>query len=1702
MSKEQDLTVEGLEAAIRAEEAPAEATTANAETRDPLHIGNLINILSEAHGTLTGRVVYRDINMVRVMPQDFSDRAVEFPMLEDGSAFIPELGVSIVEVLEEQESDYYVDFLGVKRGEMVEFFTTVGDEAAPSGEVAEVIKSTSKDSIKLTDGRTIRFRGIGPPDPIAVVRVTTGMNAPAATELGAPAEATGIAAAAARQADIMSLLQSVLPAATAEAIPMAERTFPDSMQREDMFQDLMAALTPKQRTNSRRIRMLEREVDLSISLKNRTLLRDDGGRVTGLAQYTVNTLRDAITASGSLPAAIPVVQAARVLTLDTMDETIPYNPDHVAPRVLFDVETTSVANQAMFEAGSLPSALGSDFYAYTKDLLIRDQATLAGPTGAGWREDQDVIHTAELNQPVQGLSQGLPSALDEEAKVSLNFLITNVQDRYIRVVAEDRHYDARKDTSYLVAPSDPSRINGYVMLPPKMALALRPPKRPGDLPTALLYSAKLNEDNLPTVARSLVDLYTQDAGSPLQAWPLVDADADKQSVASWLSSVLKYAVHPIDSLGPRGPRLLSLLDTLGMGDMDLSPSVAAVINNWVIKSQRTWRTLLIEMRKDIQARLDSAEERTFQSVTGEDSPAWPALAAEETLAPLFEDIKRRNPTIYKTPTLITASLLTESQGDANPLVWATLAKLDARPLEIDVPASVKALAASRAYTLRRKALRDFNLLMLHAEPEINTCPHVARLEAIRNLQDALQRSRLLREFIDEFQGGKTGDWLTCVLCHKECVCYHELMELEAMANPARMDSIQKQILIRYGGGRYEGKIVCKNCGQGLQDIEYDEHTEYDDNGNRVQQGSVLTEEQMDDGPVESTWKKATAALAAAKMTFATQEQQELADALQTIVERGGFQIDESVFRQIVRYADLYVSARTPPAATYEAWRQAQLRSASTKIRVQTGAAGVLPDVMTYDALKDQLRVSALAALLALSLQMATPPIIVNTPYPLCAFKREGWPMQPDKKPDEPGSVLYVACVIASIQRDVKPWRSVSWAGETALPPRQKKVLGVVVPAIQVILVGDPKTGPLSFTPEIRQAMTKAQTDVTAARERALMSLQDRLPPSFRPEPFPPKTGRPALERDPLPEATAAVGEVIAEMAPAVSAAVHQQAIAAISELHVAAEAAVAAMGEGKMANITDSVCCPVSMQEAQQGVLTGYRGQESLIATRKLLDRGLAATPTAGTHMWPVFSTPVPEEVEQTVDAGVLFKLFLKYCYRGRKVGATHEFSVGNTCRQCGLALGKPFDMVNFAAEGAAILASQQGDLKIEITSAAFDALSDAVRRRKIMEERANATQEPWISGLRSLIAAIRGAPTEGVKSVADALEEVLSTIDATNNSPMDEVERATTWAPVVTLMDGLRDEVIDKIGPMTPRQGGSVAAARARETATAMATFDNVTEDPFMEGPRVLQEYWCAKTMAAANDYAVTTVDGARWFNLSQAHNAMLNSIVSNNFNWNRLPPTTEARIPLGSLAKVLGPVLRTWVRYVRPATIQGGAWTVEEARILLRVIVLKVWRDALTPTGWMYGDIPTVGIRQTAANSVANWTRALMQHIKDQYLRYSEEEIKRVLQQKAELERTSVVMEFKDIKDDDERAAQLQLKRMKIGRWAVGENIKKLDPDIYDFETEQRHKMGIVDAPVDPMLLEGAGVAAAAGQDFGFGALNAAPEDGYFDMDAANDD
>lgn len=1686
------------------EEAQAEAATAaSASTEkdevpaDPFHIGNQLAIVSDRYGMTIGRVIYRDAAMVRILPTEASDRAVEFRMVGDGLEFAPELGVSDVELFERQTSDYYVDFLGAKVGETLEFFTADGEEAAPSGIVSEIVKSATKDSIRLEDGRTLRFRGRGPEPPIAVIRVVTAANVAAATTAAAEPGAEEAAAAAALEAErdraMTELLMSALPAAKIEIVPTAERSYPDSLQREDLFQDLMADISEKKRTNPRRIRYLEREVDLAMALKNAVLQRSETGVIEGVLPQELNTFSDAVFATGApVPTLVPIITAAKALNLDsTKPGDGAYNSAQVVPRNLAEVEMVSLAAEQAFLTGSSDK---DAFFAYMYDLFTRDQVVLTGgstaPGAPEWRQDQDVIRTAGFDTKVQSLSKGLPTGNKEEktfGEVSVAFLVsTKDADRSVRAIGAMRSYNPKTGESHTIAPSDPTGLSGFVVLPPKAALKLRPPVRPGELPMALLYSASLESDNLPTISRALQDLYSPEA-SPQNAWTMEAGGAGSFYIADWLRGVLRFAVHPSESLGPRTSELLGVLDSLGVGGRDASVAVAAVVRKWVAQSQAQWRTLLKTRREALQKLLDDEQDRVYQSVTGADSPLWPALLAAEPLKDLMEDIRRRNPAIAEAPTLLSAALTQEAQGDAAPLVWTTIAKLDNRPIELDETKAAESLSASRSYTLRRRALRDIALLRMRAEPEINPCEHVKTLEAIRNTPDVLQRSRLLREFIEEYQGGRKGEWLTCALCQQDAVCYHELMELEALAQPARMDAIQKQILIKYGGERFGRSIICKNCGQGLQELDYDEHVEFDDDGRPITGGSVLTEEQLED-PEETAWSRGTAALVAPPTSFSTVSQQEIATALQSLAERAGVILTQEVRERIVSNADIYVAARSPPQADYEKMRLKKL------------------DLPLYAALVDQIRVSALMALLAIELEIADPPLVVNNPFALCPFARGGWPMNPGADPAGPGCLSYVACVAASFQRDESPWRNVKWGGKTDLKARTKEAVSIAWSACQVIDGTDPKLKTLlSITPQVRSAITKARADTEAQVRNAMISHTDQLPVGFRPEPFPVATARPGLERDPLPAAQAAVAGGVAasaEAIAAVAAASRTQAAAIVSELHEAAQAAIAALPQ-KPTNLTDFVCCATPLRDVEAGVLLGAPPSRPLIAARELLRGAIPTAVNAGTHLSQEFEPPVSAPVEQSLEEGAFFKLFLKYCYIGPQVGEAHEFSVGNICRQCGLVLGKPVDLVDFSKEGAAILAAQQGDLRVETTAAAFEALSEAVRRRRILPPVERPVATTWMGGLQGFRRLLGESPSPGLKEIGGALEQILDAMTderAVETAQKDDLARVAMWEPLTILYDAMRDGVAERVGPLVPKMAGRLGEARAREAANALAMLETITEDPFLEGPRSLQEYWCAKPQATAAGYRVVEAPVRKWFKKSakSSHVDRINKIVADNSAWYAQEATlpATARQVIGRIGATLGPVIAAWIQSVRPGTA-GDVWGPLDAQMLLRSIVLAVWRDATYAVSWMYDVEGITGdaVRETTAAAVADWTRALMVHVKQQFVRFSKERIRQVLQQRAELERTAVVAEILGQADDDLRAAEFLKKTYRIGRWALGKNLRAYDADLLDAEVEQRRAQGVVETAIDPVLLESQMLAAAAEA--------APPEDGYdFNQGAAGDD
>jgi hypothetical protein len=286
------------------------------------------------------------------------------------------------------------------------------------------------------------------------------------------------------------------------------------------------------------------------------------------------------------------------------------------------------------------------------------------------------------------------------------------------------------------------------------------------------------------------------------------------------------------------------------------------------------------------------------------------------------------------------------------------------------------------------------------------------------------------------------------------------------------------------------------------------------------------------------------------------------------------------------------------------------------------------------------------------------------------------------------------------------------------------------------------------------------------------------------------------------------------------------------------------------------------------------------------------------------------------------------------------------------------------------------------------------------------------------------------------------------------------------------------------------------------MAMFDQLTQDPYVEGPRAVQEYWCAKAEAVGDELGVPEIRLAKWARISREHDERIARILTENTHWYGGSLVAEARPVLRRFSRALGPFMRAWQHAIRPDSSENSPWSADVARIVLRCIVMQLWRDAVTEDSWMYRPLSDEADEAVRARfmtnksytvvSMGDWTRGLMKHARQQFVRYSKDRIRQILQQRRELERTTIVEEFTALDDDDLRRAFIMTKNLKIGRWARGANIRTLDADQFEFEQQQLVKMGITNPNVELVMVES--TAQPMGEE--------AEEDGYDLGDANADD
>ena len=207
------------------------APNTNGDDAKVPELGDIMTLVSSVFGRITGKIIYRDEKLIRIQPFDSSDRAQNVPMGADGD-FAEKTGITEAIFHSKRIDAHFSLQLGAAVGETLEFFSYAGETVIEPGIVAEIIAEDEDDAIVLADGRRLNFAFVGPPKPIDVISV----RATIAEDEEDDGEPEGEFPE--KKYDL-SLFDGLLPAAMVEEIPTADRTYSETIQREDMYMDLL-----------------------------------------------------------------------------------------------------------------------------------------------------------------------------------------------------------------------------------------------------------------------------------------------------------------------------------------------------------------------------------------------------------------------------------------------------------------------------------------------------------------------------------------------------------------------------------------------------------------------------------------------------------------------------------------------------------------------------------------------------------------------------------------------------------------------------------------------------------------------------------------------------------------------------------------------------------------------------------------------------------------------------------------------------------------------------------------------------------------------------------------------------------------------------------------------------------------------------------------------------------------------------------------------------------------------------------------------------------------------------------------------------------------------------------------------------------------------------------------------------------------------
>ena len=1210
-----------------------------------IELGDRVRLNSSTAAGLVGTVIYRSQDLLGIRPDGVVDTSREFVLTDEG--FDPELGIESVDILHKRKKPSFIEIFNLRKDQNLYTY----DESGKPYRVYTIKDlDLNQDIIQVEDteyspGETmaIDFRFIGVPrdlpfrvvfgrEPSEKPQVSSSENQD--TNQGENNEADAPVDDEDEIEDFTflddELEEDQAPAFDVERlieIPSSERQYPDIAQKSEAYADFLSLHSPAKQQLRDTQQETQIMVELFFRLRASILRLSQDGFPVGIKVSSIQTLAEALQAR-MLMLSRCVADIKKIVYVDSEEDNEKARHPNLVIEPLYEHIEKAI------EYLNNPSDIaGSKYTPFMNGYLSR--------FGSSWREGGSVpVHAFQQDEEVfrlqadsetttiPGYSSGLPSA--KEGYVTSDN-VSIVDFSLMRVLKATRTKNA------IIQSGEEAAITAYIVFPYKYAYCLS--VLPQESLAADVLAGLKPYKNIETIWKETGEI--SEIPSTTQMFRVSVDGGTLGNIP--LREYLKAINLKAEGMGDIWP--LQIL--LGGKEREWTIDQQEVLHEIITNTQNLILAEIVKQREQLATLVSQPPAIQGIQMIPESATLIDKLAGEQTglLLKVQNDIRELMPS-YANSDVALVGLPLRFYPD---LCMAQIA---------DQPA---ALTKAKNVFLRDEYIKQIETdrqlkkrkEFAGAPPTPNRCKHVKNLLLIRKVKDDAKRMALMVKFLMTYQGEKHDNWVECVSCDKELLCMHELLQIYQYLRPGDVNVLNKEIHLNFGGGQFQGFYICRNCGQSIQELEYDNHLEFDDNGKPMMGQSELvdkdkiTQEQIEEvlGSIDTLGDDMST-------EFDNETKKLIYKTAKEMSERLFTPLDKEDFIHIVNRVFALIQ-QIPSRARYVSFQATQRKG-----------RGTMPD---YDVYMNQALVCAVGVHLLLSIQTHMPDLILRT-MPSGCRNLGGQPLEQE------GGTQGIQCVISvisSFNKDAAPWSLTQFQKTVDDGERQKLIMGIFEPILQTSLQDPTILQALNQKREYRKKILGA----AAGEGRP----DEKVPDNFLPIPYQ-QTPEEFVEKIIIPEA-ASMGDRV--------------------ELWIRQGNTLAKQNKMPMPiAFSETSCCLSPLDNPDEF----WRKPEIQQSLPKFAARTGVQAPPKLTKAEPTMKPaelvrPLPDPPEDSY-----YQLFLKVCASSddgdKHKGYTHEFGLTHKCIWCGLQL--PMEAELLTPEVGRIEVEKQG---IEITKESFDDL-------------------------------------------------------------------------------------------------------------------------------------------------------------------------------------------------------------------------------------------------------------------------------------------------------------------------------------------------------------------------------------------------------------